>query len=232
MNDEAPSLLTHTPESDLVYYLQDICEFTRTAESNSRMFTYLVFATFGAIQSGMIVTLGKRWIEESGQTSKKKGNPHAKSFIRMFEDLQNHENWEGFEGIGITTSTSWESGVKAVKDLRDSLEHPKYDGTHISCLFIQSDCLKGLDYLRYLIGESPRIRRQFACRHVELKELIGETIARLDALQINQTETLSHLYLDPETPDSSVESLINSVESDGSRALVFQNGIPRGMRIN
>lgn len=229
---EAPSLLTHTPESDLILYLQDIRSFSLDAESNPRMFTYIAFATFGAVQAGMIITLGEAWLTKPRRELQNNEKPRAKHFIQMFEDLQNHENWDSFEGAGIAKSTSWDSGVRAVKDLRDALEHPKYDGTHLSCLFIQQDCLKGLDYLDYLITESPRIRQQFANRHAELKALIDEAALNLKAIAINQTETLSLLNLDPEMPDSDKETVIKSAESKGAKALVFENGIPRGIRIS
>jgi len=229
---EAPSLHTHTPESDLILYLHDIRSFSLDAESNPRMFTYIAFASFGAIQAGMIVTLGEGWLKKPHRELQNNEKPRAKQFIQMFEDLQNHENWDGFEGVGIAKSTSWDSGVRAVKDLRDALEHPKYDGTHLSCLFIQQDCLKGLDYLDYLIKESPRIQQRFANRHAELKTLIGEAILNLKAITINQTEALSLLDLDPEMPEAHKEAIINSAESNGSKVLVFKNGIPRGMRIS
>ena len=74
---EAPSSLTHTPESDLILYLQDICSFSLDAESNPRMFTYIAFAAFGAIQAGMIVTLGEAWLKKSFKTTKS----HARSTL-------------------------------------------------------------------------------------------------------------------------------------------------------
>lgn len=228
---EAPSLLTHTPESDLILYLQDIRGFSQDAASNPRMFTYIVFAVFGAIQAGMILTLGDAWLKKPHRELEESQRPRAKEFIRMFKDLQEYNNWAYFEGAGVAKSTSWVSGVTSVKDLRDALEHPKYDGTHLSCLFIQQDCLRGLDYLDYLITESPRIRKRFVNRHAELKTLIGESIHNLKAISINQTETLSLLDLDPEMPESQKEAIIESAESAGSKALVFENGIPRGIRI-
>ena len=228
---EAPSLLTHTLESDLILYLQDIRSFSLDAESNPRMFTYIAFATFGAVQAGMIVTLGEAWLEKPRRERQNNEKPRAKHFIQMFEDLQSHENWDSFEGAGLTKSTSWDSGVRAVKELRDALEHPKYDGTHLSCLFIQQDCLKSLDYLDYLVTESPRIRQHFANRHDELQALIGEAMLNLKAIAINQTETLSLLSLDPDMSESLKKTVIKSAESNGSKALVFENGIPRGMRI-
>lgn len=231
MKPEAPSLLTHTPESDLVFYLRDLCEFTETAEANPRMFTYIVFATFGAVQAGMIITLGKRWLFKPHQELKEDEKPQAKGFIRMFKDLQDHKNWDGFNGIGITTCTSWDHGVAAVKGLRDALEHPKYDGTNLSCSFIQGDCMAALEYLNYLIEESPRIRGQFANRHHELIGLAKAAMKRLERIKINQTEILSHLDLDPEMPDNDIESIVEAIEAKGSKALVSHNGIPRGIRI-
>ena len=213
---EAPSQIIHTPESDLVLCLQDIYGFSKSAEKNPRMFSHIVFATFGAIQAGMILARGKGWVEKPHIELEREEKPRAKGFIKLYKELQDAKNWEGLEVSALSKSTSWDSGVNAVKDLRDHLEHPKYDGTHLACLFIQQDCLRGLSYLDYLAEESPRIRQRFASRHSELIKLLQLAMQKLEAVKINQTETISLIELDPDTEDSLVEGIINELKAKGS----------------
>lgn len=227
---EAPSLLNHTPETDLIYYLQDIWQFSQTAAVNSRMFTHIVFSTFGAIQAGMIITRGSGWVKTPHRELKEGQKPRAKPFICLFEELKDKESWEGYTAIGLSQSSRWDSGIRAIKDMRDALEHPKYDGTHMSILCINNDCLDGLDYLRYIISESPRIQDRFGDRHSELKQLHEIATNALSAIQVNQTDRICMFDM-PDMPDEMIEAQKKAAHNRGEIPIIYQNGLIHRMQI-
>ncbi len=227
----ADSFLHHSPESDLVFYLQDIRRFTNVAEETPRAFTYLVFATFGAIQAGMIITRGSDWLETPHDQLPAGKKPRAKHYEKLFKELKSPSNWSGFEGYALASDTNWDRGVLAIKAMRDDLEHPKYDSLNLGSASIRHECLDGLDYLRYLVQESPRIRERFGKHWHELLDLLSAAISALCDIKIDQVTPITVVPW-ADLSDATTASLQSHAQAQGAKLQVVEHGLPSDLPIH
>lgn len=227
----APSLVTAGLESDLVFNLQDAYHFSENAPQNPRMFLYITLATFAAIQSGMIMARGDAWLSTKHSDLPTGKKPNAKPFHKLYQELQTETNWDGIDPHSMRWCSTWDQGVEYVKNARDDITHPKYHKTHYSVLFLNSGCIKALDYLGFLSEKSHGIRRRFAERLPELIRLREMVVDRLAAMQIDQSTTLRLLDI-PTLPAAMeaeyVDFLHKQSAETGAIPVMFKNGLPYG----
>ena len=220
------SHIEFTPPADLVRHLRDTRQFAKESTVDEMRFANLIASVFGATQSAMILTLGEFAI-------KQKNGPQSRR-VASFEDLFKFTceagKWAESTIEHLPSSTSWEQSVNAIKQLRDGLDHPKFDGYNLSPLFILSDCSGAIEYAQFLVDTSPRIRRIFQSRHPELKQLIVEVLGILKLIDVRKGETFRQLDFGDQ-PDEINTAVLKSMPDDGSIALVSRFGIPDRMKI-
>ncbi|TVP76469.1 MAG: hypothetical protein EA353_11975 [Puniceicoccaceae bacterium] len=226
---ELPIACSHiefTPPSDLVRHLRDARQFARECTVDPYRFANLIAAVFGATQSAMILTLG-----ESAITQKKGPvGREVASFKNLFKLTRDGKNWAEHDEEFLPYSTSWEQSVNSIKQLRDGLDHPKFDGYNLSPLFILGDCSGSIEYAQFLVNTSLRIRKIFQSRHVELKQLIVEVLGTLKSIDVREGETFRMLDFGDQ-PEGLNEVILKSMPDDGTISLVSYFGIPEGMKI-
>ena len=226
---ELPVACSHiefTPPSDLVRHLRDARQFGRECTVDPYRFANLIAAVFGATQSAMILTLG-----ESAITQKK--GPESRevaSFKNLFKLTRDGKNWAEHDKEFLPYSTSWEQSVCSIKQLRDGLDHPKFDGYNLSPLFILGDCSGSIEYAQFLVNTSPRIRKIFRSRHSELKTLVVEVLGILKSIKVREGGTFRMLDFGDQ-PEELNAAVLESLPDDGTINMVSYFGIPEGMKI-
>jgi len=226
---DLPSITSHlefTPPADLVRYLRDTRQFAKESAADPMRFANLIASVFGATQSAMILTLGEFAIKQKNGPQSRR----VESFEKLFKFTCDSQKWSESTIKHLPSSTSWKQSVNAIKQLRDALDHPKFDGYNVSPLSIIGDCAGALQYAQFLVEKSPRIQKIFQSRHSELKQLIVEALGTLKSIDVREGETFRQLDFGDQ-PDQINTAVLKSMPDDGSIALVSRFGIPEGMKI-
>ena len=224
--DSVSSYLCFSPPADLIRHLRDARQFARESTRNQFRFGNVVAAAFGAVQSALILTLGENAIKTRGRPDKRR----VESFEQLFELAKEPRIWAEFDEASLPISTSWEKHTKGLRELRDSLEHPKFDGYHASPLLILDDCSGGLQYALFLVQHSPRIRRIFQSRHSELVQLLILTLAVIKAIDVREDGPFSIMDFGDQ-PEEINHQILQSLQKHGTIPVVSRFGIPEGIVI-
>ena len=156
-----PNHVRFSNESELVHCLEDVVRFANETRDDLRSWKWTVCALFSAVQAAMILVRGpdavteKMRKDENGRPIRTRKVDH---FQDLYDELQKPSGWNRGEVSALRSSSTWDYAIYSLKDARDNFEHPKYDGIIYPCMMLRSRCLESLDYLRYLISKSPRLR--------------------------------------------------------------------------
>jgi len=179
--DLPPYHIKFSNETELVANLEDTLRFIALAKNSHRCWKWIVYALFSAVQSAMIMVRGEAAVELKPNLTDRRVKP----FKQLYEELAIPANWEGLGLKDLPSSSRWDYGITILKNARDDIEHPKYDGTVYPCLTLKNSCMTVLAHLQHLVDTSPRLQERVGKDIAQIRVKLLEVKTQIQAMPVS-----------------------------------------------